>query len=95
MEILSKKQTRLYDGTLMTEINFLNAESVKIFDDGIWNYDDFANPDPNSYRGGGFFKDGQGRWWVVDSSNKDVPSAVYAALRELKYNVVEPKEKKL
>lgn len=94
MEILSKKQTRLNDGTLLTEIDFLNAESVKIFDDGIWNYDDYANPNPNSYRGGSFFKDDQGRWWVVDSSDKDVPSAVYEALRELKYNVVEPKEKK-
>ena len=94
MEILSKKSTRQKDGTLMTEINFINAESVTIFEDGIWNYDDFANPDPNCYRGGSFFKDEQGRWWVVDSSNNDVPSAVYEALRELKYNVVEPKAKK-
>lgn len=94
MEILSKKETRLYDGTLMTKICFLNAESVTIFEDGIWNYDDFANPDPNCYRGGSFFLDGQGRCWVIDSSDKEVPFAVYEALRELKYNVVEPKAKK-
>ena len=93
MEILSKKSTRQKDGTLMTEINFINAESVTIFEDGIWNYDDYGVPF-NTYRGGSFFKDEQGRCWVIDSKEDEAPFAVYEALRELKYNVVEPKQKK-
>ena len=89
MEPIGRQHGRNKEGTWYHVLSFITGEAVTIFDDGIWNYDDCMTFD--AWRAGGFFKDEHGKTYVTESSGKRPPAVVYDALRDLEYDVVEPK----